>query len=333
MSTDLESVIRQHISLSSRRNSRGWFSVVCKVCDDHGRKGKRAGFHFEGQRVGYNCFNCGHVAVYDPSEHQGLSKNMQQVMDVFGVPKEEWQKVIFADRQQHFENTPQIAKVDIEPPVITLPDSFYRLTDDPEDEWAQAAIEHLVDSRAMTSRDYPFYLSKKTEAPDGLKWYGRLIIPVYKGNNVIFWQGRDLSGVRTRKYLSPDIPRENVLYGYDRLFEDTDAPLYIVEGFFDAFALKGVAVFGSKITPNQLLWINKSRRPKVVVPDRYGNGIALAEQALKLDWAVATPDIGTCKDISDAVVKYGLLYTLRTVKDTTTTSYEASVKVKMYCQK
>lgn len=331
MSPDLESVIRQNISLSSRRNSRGWFSVLCKVCNDHGRKGKRAGFHFEGTKVGYNCFNCGHTALYDPNEHPGMSKDMQTVLDAFGVPKDDWQPVVFADRQRTTE-TAGAPKVDLEPPVITLPSSFYPLTDDPNDDWAFAANEHLKEQRSMTCNDYPFYLAHKTEAPDGMKWYGRLIIPVFKGNSCIFWQGRDLSGVRTRKYLSPDVPRENVLYGYDRLFEDTDAPLYITEGFFDAYALKGVAVLGPKITPNQQIWINKSRRPKVVIPDKYG-GIALAEQAIKLNWGVSTPDIGACKDISDAVVKYGLLYTLRTVKDSITMGYEASVKAKLYCQK
>jgi len=331
--TSLEQIIRQYVPLS-RRASNGWYSVLCKVCNDHGRKGQRAGFNFDGPKVGYNCFNCGHAAVYDPTVNGFLSRDMKTVLDAFGVSKDDWQRVVFeALANQDISHRFVHPLADIEPTVLQLPPTFYPLTDDPDDEWAVAANNHLMEKRRMTWEDYPFYLSKKTDEPELKKWFGRLIVPVYKGKTVVFWQGRDLSGTRSRKYLSPDVPRENVLYGYERLEEETDTPLYVVEGFFDAYALKGVAIFGSKLTPNQLRWINQSRRPKVVVPDRYGNGIALAEQALDLGWSISTPDVGSCKDVSDAVVKYGLLYTLRTIKDSTSSGYEGAVKAKLYCNK
>jgi hypothetical protein len=332
MYTNLEDVIRHHIHLSTRRN--GWFSVLCKICNDHGRKGKRAGFNFDGPKVGYNCFNCGHAAVYDPTTHPGMSKEMKEVLDAFGVPKDDWQQVVFT-AYAHQGETKKVShpNQDIEPAELPLPDYFYRLTNDPNDEWAVCANEHLAEKRSLTCDDYPFYLAKRTENPESKRWYGRLIIPVYKGEKLVFYQGRDLAETRPNKYLSPDTQRENVIYGYEYLFEDTEAPLYIVEGFFDAFLLKGVAVFGKKITPNQIRWINQSRRPKVVIPDAYGtDSIQFAEQALSLGWAVATPDIGSCKDISDAVIKYGLLYTLRTVKEHTNTGFEAAVKAKLYCK-
>lgn len=330
--TNLEDIIRQHISLPRRAKSNGWFSVLCKVCNDHGRKGPRAGFNFDGPKVGYNCFNCGHAAVYDQSTSGLMSKDMKIVLDAFGVPKDEWQRIVFhALANQDITFTPSERNRDIEPSVLQLPNSFYPLTEDSSDEWAVAANDHLMEKRRMTCEDYPFYLSRKTDNLDEKKWFGRLIIPVFKGKNIIFWQGRDLSDTRTRKYLSPDVPRENVLHGYDLIQEETNTPLYVVEGFFDAFALKGVAVFGSKMNPNQLRWLKDTKRPKVVVPDRTGNGISLAEQALELGWSISTPDIGSCKDVSDAVVRYGLLYTLRTIKDSTSSGYEGAVRAKLYC--
>ena len=157
------------------------------------------------------------------------------------------------------------------------------------------------------------------------------MIPFYKDGKLIFYQGRDLSGTRTKKYLSPDIPRENVFYGYDNVFKDTEEPLYIVEGWFDAWHLEGVAVLGNKMTPHQIHWINQSRRPKVVIPDRLGDGYLLAEQALELGWSVSTPDIGDCKDPNEAIKMYGKLYTLMTIRTHTYEGFEAALRIKFYC--
>lgn len=334
MFANLEEIIRQYIPLTARPNSRGWYPVLCKVCNDHGRKGKRGGFNFEGTKVGYNCFNCGAAAVFDPTESKTLSKDMREILDAFSVPKEEYQKVMLSALAfQQTGEKPQPPIREIEPPEITLPDLFYPLIDDPNDEWAVCANEHLWEHRRITCKDYPFYLCKKNDSQIYKSWYGRLIIPLYKQDKLVFYQGRDLTETRSTKYLSHHTERDNVLYGYEHILQNTDTPLYIVEGFFDAFVLKGVAVLGSKISPNQLRWINQTRRQKVVIPDRYGDGVRLAEQALELGWNISTPDIGSCKDVSEAVVKYGLLYTLKTIKDSTSSGFEAATNVNLYCKK
>jgi DNA primase len=185
----------------------------------------------------------------------------------------------------------------------------------------------------MTCDDYPFYLCKKSTNPVISRWYGRLIIPLFKQGKLIFYQGRDLSGQRQAKYLSVENARDNVLYGYDNIYQKTDTPLYIVEGFFDAYVLNGVAVLGSKMTQNQIRWINQTHREKVIIPDRYGDGVLLAEQALELGWNVSTPDWGACKDVNDAVMKYGLLYTLHSIKENTCSGFKAHAQISIYCKK
>lgn len=311
----LEDIIRQHISVPPRANARGFYPVLCRVCGDHGRKGKRAGFKFEGASVGYNCFNCGHGAGYNPAEHETMPSGMVTVMEAFDVPKAEWQSALFGDlARREAGHTPHAAErnVRLEPDELTLPPFFYPLSDDPLDDFAQYAIQYLA-SRAVDWRQQPFYLVRKTDHPDVARWYGRLIIPVYKGNKLIFWQGRDMTDMHQKKYLSPNVAKECVLFGYDQLDRFSTEPLYILEGWFDAFHLNGIAVFGSKMTPEQIKIINRTGRPKVVVPDRFGDGHLLAEQALKNGWSISTPDIDPCKDIDASVNKYGKLYTLMSV--------------------
>jgi DNA primase len=149
---------------------------------------------------------------------------------------------------------------------------------------------------------------------------------------LIFYFGRDLTGTRVKKYMSPDVPKQNILYGFDHMFEDTSEPLYVAEGWFDVFRLKGVAVLGNRMTPGQITWLNKSHRPKVVIPDRFGDGHLLAEQAIELGWSVSTPDIGECKDINEAMCKYGEFFTRLTIKKHTYEGFEALVRTQTYCE-
>lgn len=329
----LEEVIRQHIRLNPRANSRGFFSVLCKVCNDHGKKGDRAGFKFSDGMVGYNCFNCGHSASFDPMKHESMPYDMVTVLRAFNVADVDWEPVLYTAlvngreerkaRQEEFKS--------IEPAVLTLPEDFYRLTNDPNDEWAQFAIEYL-ESRGIPWDAYPFHCVRKSSHPDNKRWYGRMIIPVFKDNNVVFWQGRDLTDTMVKKYLSPNVAKESVLSGYERIVKYSEEPLYITEGWFDAFHLEGVAVFGNKMTPEQIKWINQSHRRKVVIPDRFGDGQLLANQAIDLGWSVSLPDIGSCKDVNDAILKYGQLYTMMTIAENTCEGFVAKSRIGIYCE-
>ena len=121
------------------------------------------------------------------------------------------------------------------------------------------------------------------------------------------------------------------MFGFDKLFVDTKQPLYIVEGWFDAFVIDGVAIFGNKLTKSQIYWLKSSPREKVYIPDRLGNGQGAATQALQQQWSISTPDIGNCKDINEAVVHYGKLYVLKQIVDNIATDFQGQLKISMYC--
>ena len=333
----LEAVIRYHIHIPQHSNSRGFFPVLCEVCHDHGRKGKRAGFSFDADgTVGYNCFNCGHKAKYTPHINKGtMPESMLTVLSSFHVPQTDWEKVTFAnfvDETQQITQTGQPVKfVNFEPDGIELMSHFYRLTDDKRDDIAQAAIQYLEEDRGVDWTSQPFYLAQRTGDSLLDRWYGRVIIPVYKDEKLIFWQGRDLTGKRQKKYISADTLRDNVMYGYDQLFKRTDEPIYVVEGWFDAYHVEGIAVFGNQFTPGQLHWLSKSPRPKVIIPDKFGDGHILARQALKYGWALSLPDAGSCKDVAEMVNKYGSLYTYKSIRENTVTGFEAETLLGLYC--
>jgi hypothetical protein len=87
------------------------------------------------------------------------------------------------------------------------------------------------------------------------------------------------------------------------------------------------------MTPEQIEWINKSPRQKIVIPDRKGDGHLLAKQAITLNWSVATPDIGDCKDINEAVIHYGKLYVIKAITTQIHNEFAAEALTMLYCEK
>lgn len=339
--TSLEPIIRKHVALATAPNSRDWWPCLCMVCMDHGKKGLRAAFKFDGDAIGYNCFNCGHTGAYDPDKpfidkngkkHLTLSDNMTKVMDSFGIPETEYSRVIFNNIERV---APTGAKpkaiVSREPSELALPTFFYYLDDaDEDDKWAQVARMYLED-RGIDPTSYPFMLAKKASNPILHKWLKRVIIPVYKEEKLIYYQGRDLTGKAVKKYENPAADRGRVLYGYSELHKRTDAPLYIVEGWFDAYSIDGVAIMGNSLLSEQISIINTSRRPIVYIPDRFGDGDRGAEQALKNGWSISTPEIGSCKDMDEATSKYGKMYVMKSLAENTSNGFQAETLLQIYC--
>jgi len=341
----LEQIIKQYIVLPPHATGTGWHPVLCKICNDKGHKGARAGFKFEQNKVTYHCFNCGHAAGFNPDEVDQtkplMSTNMIQVMRDFSIPDDEWNKVqmqALATRDNgglvlNKNKNTTIAK--IEPEVLEYPENFYPLKDADInlDKWALVARHYLKDDRHIDPNSYPFMIAHKSKKDIRLnKWVGRIIIPIFKDNKLVYYQGRDLTGKKLKKYESPAVSKDNVIYGFDKLFKDYDQPLYIVEGWFDAEVIGGIALMGNTISSSKIAWINKSTREKVYIPDQFGDGIVGAMTAIKQGWSVSTPEISDCKDMNDAVGRFGKMYVMKTLAENTSSGLSAELNAKMWCK-
>lgn len=349
----VEELIRTYVQLPNLPSGTGWFPVLCKVCSDHGRKGPRGGFKFDDDGIGYHCFNCGHKGTYYP-HYKTIPKDMLKVFSSFGIPDEEINKLRLATLQERDESgqvttSQQSRSFMLNPVELPLPDHFYQLDQAKDDDkWAEIA-RYYIEDRKIDPRDYPFYLStgipkqftgpesqKKAFIRAAQKWKRRIIIPIYKDNKLVYYQGRDLTEKATKKYESPSTRKDRVIYGFDRLFIDEDRPLYVVEGFFDAFHIKGVALLGNELTEPQIAWLNRSRRDKVYIPDRGVAGAENAIKALELDWKISFPvepnSSNDIKDVNEAIVKYGQLYVHNTLREHTLEGLQAVASLKLYCK-
>jgi len=329
---DLEQLIKTYIALGDLTPS-GWYPVRCLVCNDHAHK-KRGGFKFEANKITYHCFNCPALGAYEPSSK--LSDAMRDILLAFGIPQEEISKIVFNDLKQNKTAKPVEPRSDVVlyPKEIAFPSYFVKLDYNPNDSFSKLAEEHLQTKRSMSLKDYPFYTGKSNGTPESKQWVSRLIIPFFFESKLIFYQGRDMTDNSNRlKYLSSAVGRSNIVYGMDEIYRKTDDPLYVVEGFFDAYHLNGVAVLGNEISAEHIKILNRTPRKKVALPDRKGDGHLLAIHALRQGWSVGMPEIGDCKDICEAVAKYGKLYVLQSIIENTFAGVKAEAAVKMFCEK
>lgn len=323
--TSIQDLIQQYVVFHGQL-SDGWNKTFCEDCGDGRRTRPRGGFRLEGDKCAYHCFNCGIKGTFDPDREYPFSKDMKQILDSFGIPEKEYYTVAYKKRflEEGAKFTvPEKKKLEIHP--MEIPDYFYKLTDaSPENVIAEKALAELA-YRNIDPTAYTFYLSNgkskggpKAEAV-AKALMNRLIIPFFnKEGDMIYYQGRALDRGDTvkskMKYLNADVPRTNILYGMDRLSVTGDSPLYFTEGFFDAFHLKGVSIQENALTEGQIELLRKSPRRKVFVPDKNSDSTKVIEQCAKLGWAISVPDIGSsCKDIDDAIRKYGKLYTLNQI--------------------
>jgi len=317
-----------------------WNKTYCEDCGDGSRtKGPRGGFRFDGDKCAYHCFNCGIKGTFDPDREYPFSKDMKQIFDSFGLPEKEYYAVAykkrFLEEGGNKFSVPEKKKFEIH--TMEVPDFFYKLSDaSDENVIAKKALEELA-YRNVDPNSQVFYLSNgrtkggpKSEAV-AKALMNRLIIPFFdKDGNMIYYQGRALDRneeIKSKmKYLNADVPRSNIVYGMDRLSLNGDSPLYFTEGYFDAYHLKGVSIQENALTEGQIELLRKSPRRKVFVPDKKSDSTKVIDQCAKLGWSIAVPDIGSsCKDIDDAIRKYGKLYTLNQVASNIYGAHDAKI--------
>ena len=140
----------------------------------------------------------------------------------------------------------------------------------------------------------------------------RVIIPFY-------WKG-DLVGFTARSLDKANIPSYIMHVDHSFVFnidnQRKDHKFVIVcEGPFDAMSVDGVAVLHNEVSKQQVDIINSLDREVIVVPDNDLSGMKMIDIALENNWSVSEPiwfELG-CKDINEAVCKFGKLFCLKAI--------------------
>lgn len=293
-------------------NARGFNELRCEVCHDHS---VRAAFRFDGETVGFSCWNCG--AKFRFEEGSGrLSKNARKILEAFGITKEDLtglRSSIFnhVKNEEHDVTLEALKKVKLFTPEVPLPERSFPIGHDGFIDMQLPLAEYLekrcIDPLKVQAH---FSLDKR--------FIGRVIIPFYRDGKVIYWQARHIEDGIKPRYLNSPAARDAVMYGYNQIFTWKETPLFVTEGMFDAIVLSGVCTLGSSLNKAKLEILRRCRSRVIFVVDRDKTGGEFGRTALENGWEISFVDVRV-KDANKSVQEFGLPYTIYTLMQNATT--------------
>jgi hypothetical protein len=283
--------------------SSGWISFNAPCCVHNGEnqdRRSRGGLKLSDEGWSYHCFNCGYTASFVLGRN--LSYKARKLLTWLNVPQEEIERInleslkhksiagLLSERQQlsnelqgiHFEER-EIAFGEL----LTVEDTQH---------W-----EYLLNRSAPIN--YPYMRPMLSTGRDSV------IVPFTYNHHIVGHCQRFLDD-RIPKYINDMQP--GYVFGTD-LQNDSWNYVLVMEGVFDALSVAGLAVLHAEINDAQVRLIRSLGKQVIVVPDQDAAGMKLVDRAVELGWAVSMPEWPDCKDVNDAVIKYGRLATLITI--------------------
>ena len=290
----------------------GWTSFSGPCCvhngesiDTRGRAGLTA--NPDGS-VSFHCFNCNFKASYQPGRH--LTFKFRKLLKWLGADDTDIKRlVIEAIRVRELVN-PEEVKAEAEEEKIEF--KVRDLPDDAENlvalDYVHPALEYCV-ARKIDIAKYAFYATRQAQ----YNLHKRIIIPFIWQGRTIGYTARAIEENVKPKYHSNYEP--NFVFNVNNQLPDSKFVI-VCEGPFDAMSIDGVAVLNNECNETQADIIESLGREVIVVADRDRAGAKMINNAIEYGWTVSYPVwLETCKDVNEAVVKYGKLFVLKTILD------------------
>lgn len=290
----------------------GWHSFNAVCCHHRGHKPdkrSRGGIKFESQyNWRYHCFNCGFTCGF--SLGQTLSKKVRQVLTWCGIDDEQitqWNLESLRNRDLVEALTGGNKPIRISFPEASLPEGARMIT--PED---TQFVDYLA-SRNIDYRNYPYMITPDDKMTRNRN---RVIIPFTYHGKIVGNTSRYCDN-KSPKYINDQPP--GYVFGLDLQKPEWQVCI-LVEGIFDALSIMGCAYMHNTISKEQAQVLAGLNRRIIVVPDQDKTGLAVTDRALELGYSVSIPKWENCKDVNEAVVKYGALATTLSIIECATTS-------------
>jgi hypothetical protein len=295
----------------------GWTSFNAPCCvhngessDTRGRGGLTA--NPDGS-VSFHCFNCNFKASYQPGRH--LTFKFRKLLKWLGADDTDIKRLVIEAIRVRELVAPEEVKQEAEEEKIE-----FKARDLPDDavnlvalDYVHPALEYCV-ARKIDIAKYQFYATRQEQ----YNLHKRIIIPFVWQGRTIGYTARAIEENVKPKYHSSYEP--NFVFNINNQLADSKFVI-VCEGPFDAMSVDGVAVLNNECNETQADIIESLGREVIVVADRDRAGAKMINNAIEYGWTVSYPVwLETCKDVNEAVVKYGKLFVLKTILDSKQTS-------------
>jgi hypothetical protein len=268
--------------------------------------------------VSFHCFNCNFKASYQPGRH--LTFKFRKLLKWLGADDTDIKRLVIEAIRVRELVAPEEVKAEAEEEKIE-----FKVRDLPENiisikQLQNTKIADILPGLLNSSIDY--VKSRKIDlAKYDILWtdstehslHQRVIIPfIWQGRTIGYTARAVTDGVKP-KYYSHYEP--NFVFNINNQLPDSKFVI-VCEGPFDAMSIDGVAVLNNECNETQADIIESLGREVIVVADRDRAGAKMINNAIEYGWAVSFPVwLETCKDVNEAVVKYGKLFVLKTILD------------------
>jgi len=300
----LQTLLRSRIT--GKPSPKGWVSFNCPMCAVNGQSRndtkRRGGLLFNPDgAVSYHCFNCDYKTSWSPG--RTLSFKMRKLLRQLGFDEAEVQRL----------GLELLSQADVENLIQREPEPAWTPT------WPE--FDFGFEVRQLTSPDKIAYLQDRgiyelatwletDERYAGL--HKRAILPFTYDNKIVGYQSRYVGTVpeNLAKYYKKS-PADYV-FGLDRQQESRQYVI-ITEGEFDALLTGGLALGSNNISNRQVQLIEDLNIEPILLPDADRSGRDLVERAADYGWSASFPEWEGCKDMTDAVKKYGRLFAVYSI--------------------
>lgn len=238
------------------KNGNHW-TARCPLCGDSKKsiKKKRFNLDYKDGNPIYHCFNCGESGSF--LSLYGL---------IHGIPFEEVKKHIFKYNKGaiYKKLTNKRMKKDIYQKGELFDDIFYSNSiglhskcDGYIERKYQSILKNFYEKRNIP-KDIELRI-----AYNGL-YRDRILIPVFEGEHVVYFQGRSIHDNNERKYLNPKASK-SIILNRDKF--DFDKYIIIVEGLLDAYVIgdQATTCLGSYISLKFLDEVYKHTNVGVII--------------------------------------------------------------------
>lgn len=322
VSNQIQSSVIAAIPGRRRTAQSQWISFNAVCCNHRGhqpdRRGRGGLLPTPEGGISYNCFNCGYRAGWKPG--WSITVKFRRLLSWMGMSAVEIGRLRLEALRLREEAGVGETTVETEEPINFEPRelpagsisyhavaTFARLSDDYQfgvDMTDQ--VEYLYE-RGVDMRSYEFFYTDQRD----MRMNRRVIIPFFWNDQIVGYTARAIDPDIKPRYHSNQ-PSDYV-FNVNRQLPDARAVI-VCEGPFDAISINGVAVLGNRISETQAEIIERLNRDIIVVPDFEPSGRSMIVDAIEYGWEVSFPVWAeTCKDINEAVRRYGKLFVLKAI--------------------
>lgn len=306
--------------VSDRKDAPDGFSFNCPLCIKAGQgrndTRKRGHASLKGSDFYYHCYNCSFGIIWNPS--QNFSEKIRLLLFAIGVPEitikqtgfEVWQN----QRLSNIEGSLYVHKTEIK--QIALPPNaknILELAGKETNSLYLRAVNYLSNRGPAIYNNWQFFWSPSAE----LGMNQRIIIPYYDNGMIVGWSARLTRDQRTNeepKYINKI--SGNYIFNIDRSRRSDRNVMIIQEGQLDAIVTDGVALMTNNTNQDKIDILNRVNKEKILIADRGKAGQKLIDIAIQNNWSVSFPPWeADIKDPADAALRYGRLYTVKSILD------------------